>query len=178
MIRTLRLFFLGRVLREKLMLVGLLAVAVVLWASSYSSRGGQFWRAQHATTMQLKEQRFWLGRHAEIEAATHKAAAQMDPTKTLDSTGLSVEVGRLASEAGLTMNRGSVNQGAKIGQFSINSIRLNVSGANWDAFTSFYRKLQEEAPYLAITEIALQPMPQNPSQVTVVMNVVSFEIRH
>ena len=75
MIRSLRAFFLNRVLREKLLLVGFLGIAVIMWATSFSSRASAFWRAQRATTAQLKDQEFWLGHQGQIEEATRKAAA-------------------------------------------------------------------------------------------------------
>lgn len=178
MIRTLRAFFLSRVLREKLLLVGFLGIAVVMWATAFSSRTGRFLRAQRATTAELKDQSFWIGRKGEIEAATRAAASEMDPTKTLDATGLSVEVSRIANEANVNVSRDSVAPGASIGQFSINSMRLNVNNADWAAFSTFYQKLQARAPYIAITELVMQPVPRNERQILARMTVVSFEIKH
>jgi hypothetical protein len=178
MIRTLRAFFLSRVLREKLLLVGFLGVAVVMWASAFSSRVGHFWRVQRATTAELKDQDFWLSRRAQIEAATHAAAAQMDPAKTLDPTLLSVEVRRIANDAGVKFNSSNVTPGPNVGQFSINTLRLNITNTEWHALAVFYQHLQERAPYLAITEIALQPVRSNPAQVTASLTVASFEIKH
>ncbi len=178
MIRSLRAFFLSRVLREKLLLVGFLGVAVIMWASSLSSRVSRFSRAQHATTMELKDQDFWLSRRTEIEAATKKAAAEMDPSKTLDPTLLSVEVRRIANDAGVKFNSSNVTPGPNVGQFAINTLHLNVTNTDWHAFADFYQHLQERAPYLAITEIAMQPVPSNPAQITAALTVASFEIKH
>lgn len=177
MIRTLRSFFLSRALREKLLLVGFLGIAAVMWATAFSSRAGRFWRAQHATTVELKDQDFWLGQRGQIEAATHAAASQMDPAKTLDPTGLSVEISRMANESNLNVTRGNVTPDAAVGQFAINQMRLSINGAEWSAFRNFYLKLQARAPYIAIREIAMQPVPRNPSQVTATMTVVSFEVK-
>jgi hypothetical protein len=180
MIRTLRAFFLARVLREKLLLVGFLALGVIMWASAFSTRVGQFFRSEHATTVALKDQEYWLGRRASIEAATQKAAAQMDPAKTLDPTNLSVVVRQLAGDAGIAKNMSSLGSGAAMssGQFSINTVRLRIINTEWHDFAVFYQHLQERAPYLAITELAMQPVRGNPGQVMASMTVASFEIRH
>lgn len=178
MIRTLRAFFLGRVLREKLLLVAFLGIGVVMWGSAESSRAGRFLRAKKATTEQLKEQEFWIKRKPEIEAATHQAAAQMDPAKTLDPTLLLVEVRRIANDANLKFNSSNVTPGPNVGQFSINTLRLNIPAADWRSFATFYQHLQERAPYVAITELAMQPVRSNPAQITATMNVSSFEIKH
>lgn len=178
MIRSLRAFFLSRLLREKLLLVGFLGIAVVMWASAYSARANRFWRAQQRTTQELKDQDSWLARRTDIEKATHDAAAQMDPAKTLDATLLAVEVRRIAGEAGVKqLNTGNVTAGPNIGQFSIHSLRLNITNTDWQAFAMFYQRLQERAPYIAISDIALLPVRGNPAQVNATLNVASFEIR-
>jgi hypothetical protein len=178
MIRTLRAFFLSRLLREKLLLVGILGVAVVMWASSYASRTSLFLRQQRATTEELKTQSYYLSQRPIIEAATHEAAAKMDPAKTLDPTFLSVEVGRLANDAGVKFNSSNVTSGPNVGQFSINTLRIAIASADWHAFAVFYQHLQERAPYLAITEFALMPVPGNPAQVRASLTIASFEIKH
>jgi len=119
-----------------------------------------------------------LKRKPQIEAATHEAAAQMDPAKTLDPTLLLVEIRRIANDANVKFNSSNVTSGPNFGQFSINTLRLNIPAADWHSFATFYQHLQERAPYLAITELAMQPVRGNPEQVTASMNVSSFEIKH
>src|ERR1043165_2276996 len=108
MIRSLRIFFLTRLLREKLLLVAFAAVALLIWLSGFSARAGVFLRAQRATTAQLKEQDMWIANEGQIKIAAEKAAAQFDPNRTLNSTLLFTKVKQLANEAGLknTSNQG------------------------------------------------------------------------
>jgi len=49
MIRTLRALFLRCLLREKLLVVVFLAIAVLLWLSGFSKRAGQFFRDKDRT---------------------------------------------------------------------------------------------------------------------------------
>jgi hypothetical protein len=178
MIRTLRAFFLSRLFREKLLLVGFLGIAVIMWASAFSSRARRFWHAQAATTQELQQQDALLRQRPAIEAATQAAAAQMDPAKTLDATGLSVEVSRIANDAGVRINTGNVTPGPNAGQFAINTLRIQVPSADWHAFAVFYQHLQERAPYIAITQITMEPVPRNPAQVRAALDVASFQIKH
>ena len=178
MIRTLRAFFLHRVLREKLLLVGFLGVAVVMWGSAFSSRASRFWRSQARTTAELKEQDKWLALRPQIEALTHDAAAKMDPAKTLDQTAFVVEVRRLATEAGVKFSSGAVKPDQSVGQFSINLLQLNITNTEWHAFAVFYQRLQERAPYMAVRDIALMPARGSPTQVTANLTIASFEIKH
>jgi hypothetical protein len=177
MIRTLRAFFLGRLLREKLLLISFVAGAALFWGMDTSARAGRLSRTVQATSAELKDQDFWIAARPQIETATQEAAAQMDPARTLDPTGLSVAVSQISNETGVNVSRGPVVHGASSGQFGINTMRLNIVGAEWGPFRAFYQKLQERAPYIAITELAIQPAPRNPAQVTGSMNVVSFEIK-
>lgn len=179
MIRTLRAYFLGRALREKLMIVAILGVAVVMWATAYSSRLSRFLRAERATTAELKLQDSWIARRGEIEAATHQAASEMVPSNTLDLTELTVAIRQYAGEASINVTTQPVATTASTaGQFSIHQVRVDVINANWNAFTTFYRKLQARAPYIAITEFSAVPTTGNPGQVRATMMVVSFEIKH
>ena len=101
MIRTLRAFFLGRLLREKLLLVVFALLGVLMWLSGYSNRFGAFWREQHRTTVALADQQRWLDNRTQLEDAAKKAAGRLDASLTLDGTRLLAAVSALASEAGL-----------------------------------------------------------------------------
>ena len=101
MIRTLRAFFLGRLLREKLLLVAFALLGVLMWLSDTSKRLRAFWREQHTTTVALADQQRWLDNRKVLENAAQKAASRLDPAQTLDGTRLLAAVGTLAAEAGL-----------------------------------------------------------------------------
>ena len=154
-------------------------VAVILWASSFSSRASRFWSAQKHTEDTLKDQDRWLARSSTIEEATRKAASRMEPSKTLDPTNLAVVVGDLAAQAGLKKNLSTGSPRVEIasGQFSINRLPVQINNADWHSFATFYQQLQERAPYVAITELSMNPVRANPAQVVVRMTVASFEIR-
>lgn len=183
MIRTLRLFFLSRLLREKLLLVAFVAIGAVIWFSDFGSRGLAWWRSQKFTSEQLKVQDRWLRDEPIIQENAQKAAAQLDPAKTLDGTRLFTNVQKLASEAGLrnVRNDGLAPQGST-GQFTVNTLTITAQAAdadpakNWEAITKFYTTVQQRSPYIAIDQFILQPQRANPGQLTVVLKVSSVQI--
>src|SRR5438128_911821 len=101
MIRTLRALFLARLLREKLLLVAFTALGALWWLSAFSTRANAFNLQQRRTTAALKEQQQWLDHRKEIEVSAEKAAATLDPSKTLDGSRLLAAVNSLARDASL-----------------------------------------------------------------------------
>ncbi|MEY4940146.1 MAG: hypothetical protein RIQ93_1881 [Verrucomicrobiota bacterium] len=183
MIRTLRAYFLSRLLREKLLLVALVAVGAVIWISSFSSRAGLLWRGQKVTTTELKDQDRWLRDRPRVEAAAQKAAAQLDPAKTLDGTRLFTTVRQLALDNGLRniTNNGLTPLGSN-GQFSVNTLGVTITAndpngeKNWESLTNFYKALQTRSPYVAIDQVILTPMRGNSGQLSLFLKVSSVEI--
>jgi hypothetical protein len=177
MIRTLRAFFLGRLLREKLLLVAFIAVGALIWLSGFSARAGQFWRAERSTTTELKLQDEWLRNEVRIQEAATQATAQFDASRTLDGNRLFTKVQALARDAGLrNISNQGVQQGVTNGQFSVNTLQLQVSNADWEAIKRFYLLLNQNAPYVAIDQFTLTPVASNPTQLTLTLKVKSFEM--
>ena len=183
MIRTLRALFLGCQLREKLLVVGFLAIAVLLWLSGFSRRTGLFWREQHRTTVDLADQAQWISHSAAIEAAAQKAASRLDPAKTLDGLRLTEAVQKIAADAGLrnTQSQGLTNPPGN-GQFSVHTLDYTVRLTdpdplrNWEALKSFYRALQQRSPYIGIELFTLRPDAANRAQLSLALKVSSVEI--
>jgi len=183
MIRTIRALYLGCQLREKLLVVVFLAIAVLLWFSGFSKRVGAFWREQHRTTVDLADQAQWISNSAAIEASAQKAAARLDAAKTLDGTRLLESVQKMASDAGLrnTQSAAPSNPPGN-GQFAIHTldytVRLNDPDAekNWSALKNFYRALEGRSPYIGIEQFTLRPDAANRAQLNLVLRVSSVEI--
>jgi hypothetical protein len=186
MTTTLRVFFLQRVLREKLLLVAFVAIGAAIWISSFSGRMGSFWDTMSRTTTQLEDQQKWLNDRLKIDAAAQKAAEQLDRAKTLDGTNLFLAVRQLAADAGLTGTgfRGEAGpQRSSNERFSFNTlnvtITLNEANApkNWEAVKKFYISLQQRSPYIVIDQLVLQPPGQrNAGQLTLVVKVSALQI--
>lgn len=176
MIRTLRAYFLTRALREKLMIVAILGVAVVMWAIAYSSRASQLIRDYRATNVRLASQQKTLAQRSSIEAITQEAASQLVPANTLDAAKLYVVVSAFAQESGITTNISPAG-GKTSGRFSVHPLVISLNNVNWDNFKDFYRRIESRAPYMAVTELSFEPAANNSGQIRGAMRVQSFEVR-
>jgi hypothetical protein len=177
MIRNARVFFLGRALREKLLLVAFIAIGVAWWLSSFGTRATVFWRDQRATTSRLFEQAVWIKNRTIIEENSQKTAARLDPARTLNLNQLVTKVAQLATEAGLkTFGNTGVPQTTSSGDFAVHSVEYQVTNADWDALRKFYEALQQQSPYIAVERFILSAAPNNWAQLRLVLKVTSVEI--
>jgi hypothetical protein len=177
MIRALRAYFLTRLLREKLLLLGFVLIGVVWWGSAFASRAGKFWRDQRSTTLTLAEQQQWLNNRTAIEAAAQKAASKLDPSQTLDRTRLASAVGQAAHDAGLRNNYSSNPVPSETnGQFTVHSVDFTVTNADFLMLEQFYLNLHKRAPYIGIETFTLRSNVNDSNKLNLVVRVSSVEI--
>jgi hypothetical protein len=178
MIRTIRLIFLGRPAREKMLILLFLVAIVALWISSFSTRLGVFLTETKHTSSELKTQSMWLHNQDRIEREARDQAAQLDPTQTLDGPRLIAALSALANEAGLQFNVGGTTP-ATTGQFTINTVDLGINRAGWDPLVAFYKKVQARAPYISIETFSIIADKANPAQLNASLKISAVEIvRH
>jgi hypothetical protein len=177
MIRTIRAYFLGRLLREKFLLLAFILIGLLWWLSAFSGRAGGFWRAQRSTTATLLEQQQWLNNRLAIEAAAKKAAARLDPGKTLDQTRLVNAVNQAAFDAGLRNNYSATPAPSESNsQFTVHSVDFTVTNADYEALLPFYLNLHQRAPYVGIERFALASNLSGSPKLTLRLRVSSVEI--
>ncbi len=177
MIRSLRLFFLSRALREKLLLMAFIAIGLTWWGSAYAKRAALFVREQRLTTSRLKDQSLWITNRDTIEQKAKKTASRLDSSQTLKANQLAAAVEQLATQAGLRANAASRGLTTTTsGQFAVHALDYQISAADWEKLSRFYESLQQRAPYIAIDRFDLRSSPSNQSQLTVILRVVSVEI--
>jgi hypothetical protein len=176
MIRTLRSFFLARFFREKVLLTGFAVLAAAIWLSSIAGRTNRFMREIRVTTGSLNEQALWISNKGKIEAQAQSAAGQLDAARTLDATKLLVEVGAIATDAGLKNASSSESQDQSNGQFSVHTLRFNVTRSDWDSIKAFYIGLQKRSPYIGIEQFSLQTDRANAAMLNASVRLSSVEI--
>ncbi len=170
-------FFLSRLLREKMLLFGLSAIAAVMWLSAASTRVGSFWRQYSSTSTELKLQRQMLGERVRIEAEAKAAIQHLDPSRTFDSIKLQAELDAIARQVGITKDKAiddaQISQGP---QFSINSVRFTMRNVQWETLVRFYAELSKRAPYIGTEEFSVTANRANPEFLTASLRVSSVEI--
>ena len=178
MIRTLRAFFLARLLREKILLVALAVILAGLWASSLSGRTLRFWTERKHTQAALAQQAHWLNSRLRVQAAAEQAARGFDPAKTLDSTRLLATISSVANDAGLKSFSTGESQDVSNGNFSVHALQFTVSKVDWGSLKAFYYALQAYSPYIGIEQCAIAQNRANRTVVDVTMKISSVEILH
>ncbi|MDB6167468.1 MAG: hypothetical protein JWM88_332 [Verrucomicrobia bacterium] len=173
--RPLKAFFLGRLLREKLLLVTIAALVAVTVLLSFSRRAGIFWRLQRTTTVTLAEQQQWLQNRRSIEQGAEAAARNLDPARTLDDTRLVGELNALARGQGLRFTN-DTPQTVRSGQFAMHTVQFNLLKCDWEALKRFYLELTKRSPYVGIEQFSLQAERANPAQLNASLRVSSIEI--
>ena len=173
-----RAFFLSRLLREKVLLLGLLAIAAVMWLSAVSTRVQTFWREASLTSSELNDQKRWLAERERIMAEAKSAVEDLDPSRTYDSVRLGAELDAIARGVGITKDTAIDDSQTSPGpQFSINSVRFVIRNADWEKqILPFYEELSKRAPYIGIEEFTILANRANPAQLTASLRVSAVEI--
>lgn len=177
MIAAVRIYFLTRRLREKLLLLAFLLIGVLWWLSAFGARAGLFWREQRSTGSALAEQKLWLDRRDVIQKSVQAAASQLDPAKTLDRARLLDAVNQAAHDAGLRNNYASNSAASEqSGQFTVHSVDYQVTGADFVMLQQFYLNLQKRAPYIGIERFGLAANRGNEAKLTLTLRVTAVEL--
>jgi hypothetical protein len=178
MIASLKAFYMGRHIREKILLAGWFVVVAAVWLSSYFGRTTHFYRSVVQTNFILKDQAHWLSNRASIEAQAQAAAGKLDAVRTLDATRLLAEVSAIAADSGLVKNTTSgESKDSPIGQFSVHTMQFNVTKVDWLSLKQFYLSLSKRSPYIGIEQFSMQVDRANPSLLSANFQISSVEIQ-
>lgn len=169
-------FFLSRLLREKILMLGFVLIAALIWLSGVSERVGARWRAVKQTSTDLDVQRRWLSQRQRIEREAQLAIEHLDPSRTFDNVRLQSELNALARAAGLSNYDVSDSRTVRTSQFAVHSVQFSARNADIGALITFYQSLGQRAPYLGLEQFALASNRANPSQLTASWRVTSVEI--
>ena len=173
--RPLKTYFLGRLLREKLLLVTIAALVALTVLSSFGKRAAAFWRTQRATSAALADQAEWLRNRPAIEAGAQQAVKNLDPARTLDDTRLVGELNALARSQGMRFTN-DTPQTVRSGQFAVHTVQFNLQKSDWDTLKRFYLELTKRSPYIGIEQFSLTADRASPAQLNASLRVSSVEI--
>ncbi|PTY07642.1 general secretion pathway protein GspM [Opitutaceae bacterium EW11] len=170
-------FFLSRLLREKLLLLGLVAIAAAMWLSSVARRVNTFWMEARVASAELADQKRWLAERGRIEKEAKTAIEHLDPGHTFDAVRLQAELDSIARGAGISKDTSIDDTQVSSGpQFSINSVRFVIRNAEYASLVRFYEELSKRSPYIGIEEFTLVSNRAAPSQLTASLRVSSVEV--
>jgi hypothetical protein len=168
-------FFLGRALREKILLLAFTLLALLIWLGRGLGRGRALWDDLRATRAELAAQQVWLGNRVAIETRAAGAIKSLDPAKTINATRLLGELNTLAVQAGLNADIGA-QRTERTSQFAFHSVQVNVRRADLAALLKLYTELSRRSPYIALEQCTLAVDRANPGQLNASFRVVAVEL--
>ena len=173
--KLLKALFLGRLLREKILVFIFVLLGALIWLSSAGERLGDNLRAFRAAASELRTQALWLDNRATIEKAAADAASNLEPSKTYDATFLVAEVMAMARRAGLTVNT-EPPRTQRSPQFAVHTVQVTTRRAELASVLRFYQELASKAPYLGLERISVQGDRTAPGMLNITVQIASVEL--
>lgn len=171
----LKSLFLGRLLREKVLVFVFVLLGALIWLSSAGERLGTNLRGFRAAASELRTQALWLDNRAAIEKAAADAAQHLDPSKTYDATFLVAEVMAMARRSGLTVNT-EPPRTLRSPQFAVHTVQVTTRRAELASVLRFYQDLTSKAPYLGLERISVQGDRTAPGTLNITIQIASVEL--
>ena len=168
-------FFETRTQREKILILFMMAVGLMIWASFFFDRYSALMVERRVLAQTVEEQRMWLGESESIRASIERGMQNLDPSQTLNATQLSGEVGALARGAGLGRPAITTPRTTEGDIFSNNTLTLSANKSDLPSLISFTQALQERAPYIGIEQVIITADRSNPMLLDVRYDISSVE---
>ncbi|HUL53127.1 MAG TPA: hypothetical protein VLT83_06930 [Opitutaceae bacterium] len=169
--------FYSRHIREKILVIVLLAMVAVTWLGRVAGRGRTLWREWRATSTVLTTQQQWLDNRRDIEAAAAQAVGRLDPARTFSSTRLLGELSTIADQVGVRSNTSSEILGTeRTNEFAVNTVQFAIRNADLPSVLTFYDEIDKRTPYLGVEQFSLTVNPGNQSLLNVMLRISSVEI--
>ncbi len=168
-------FFLGRALREKILLLTFTLLVLLIWVGRGLGRSRALWEGLRTARAELATQQVWQKNRVAIEARAAGATQSLDPAKTINATRLLGELNTLATQAGLNADIGS-QRTERTDQFAFHSVQMNVRRADLATVLKFYTELSKRSPYIALEQCTLAVDRANPGQLNASFRVVAVEL--
>lgn len=158
MIKAGKVFFLGCLLREKLLLLAFILLGATVWLSSFSGRASRFGRDEKILRAALAAQALSLDSRDLVAVSARQAISKLDPARTLNDTRLLGEINAIANSIGLRGNSVSTNEARteRTTQFAINSLHVSVTKASYANLVKLCLELQKRSPYIGLDEFSMQ----------------------
>lgn len=172
---ALRIWFVSRLLREKVLVLALVLLGALIWLSAASDRLREHLRGFRSAEATLATQQLWLNNQPAIEEAAAAAVRNLDPARTYDATFLVAEIMGIASRSGLAVNT-EPPRTQRSSQFAVHTVQVTARRADLGNLLRFYQEVASKAPYLGLEYVSLQGDRTTPGMINATLQVVSVEL--
>ncbi len=172
---ALKLWFLSRLFREKILVLAFMLLAALIWLSGAVDRLQSRMRLVRAADAELATQAIWLQNRSAIDEAAAAAVHNLEPARTLDATFLVAEMQAMAGRAGLAVSI-EPPRTQRSPQFAVHTVLVTSRRADLANVLRFYQELAAKAPYVGLEQVTLRIDRSAPGAVNADLQVASVEL--
>jgi DNA-binding cell septation regulator SpoVG len=172
---ALKLWFLSRLFREKVLVLAFMLLAALIWLSGAVDRLQSRMRLVRSADSELATQAIWLQNRPAIDSAAATAVSHLEPARTLDATFLVAEMQAMAGRAGLSVSI-EPPRTQRSPQFAVHTVLVTSRRADLANVLRFYQELAAKAPYVGLEQVTLRIDRSAPGAVNADLQVASVEL--
>ncbi len=167
--------FMGRLLREKILLLGFALLLLATWGASVGGRAKLFWSEARGLLAERTRQDVWLSNADKITTKAKVATQSLDIQLTLTATQLVGELNRIAAQAGLVADINAQST-QRTDKFAFNIVQVGFRRADLGALLRFYEELSKRSPYIALEQFSLTTDRAAPGLLNASFRAVAVEL--
>lgn len=166
----------SRTRRERLLLIGFLGVAAIVWTSSLIGQLSNQRAIHEQLNRRSSAQQLWASREDAIEAQLAASRAELQSELIFTSNQLAEFIDTLARDLGINCELSNpVSEDGEV--FAVHSLSMTIRGETIGSLLFFEDYLLDEAPYLVIREVRLSPVTNDPRLINASFIVEAFELK-
>lgn len=170
-----RALFESRTQREKFLVLFMMIVGLLIWASFFGDRLSALMADRRSLNTRIADQRLWLDERDQIRARVEAGIQNLDPSRTLSATRLMAELQNMARNHDLTPSIGTPRT-EEADVFSYNTVELRVDRAELGPLINLTSEIQQRSPYMGIERVVLRADRTNPTLLEARFTISSVEL--
>jgi len=165
-------------LREKLLALAFILVALIIWSNNWLGRLSEWNDARRLNAVELATQQQWLDRSNEFTEAMARALERVDPQKTFKYSELSGRVDELLRRTGLSTKADIDPVNTREGEiFNDHNLRIRLNRISISDLVTFNELLEQDSPYINILSVRIKSVRNQEEQLNVRYELNSFELK-
>lgn len=159
--------------RERIMLIALLATALIIWFMSLSSHYRMLSAQNAATLNAIAQNEIILGTQSIVETRLEQKARELHRSAEISGTDLLSIIGTLGAETELKPESSRpVNKSEA--PFDIITVRITLRNAPLESLIEFDERISNEYPSVAVTEARFSPTSDDGMTLNATYEITSF----
>ena len=159
--------------RERVMLLGLIGVALFIWLMSLTNNYRQLKTENDAATHAIAQNEIVLGTRDLVQRRLAEKARELDKSAEVSGTDLLSIIGALGAETQLKPESSRPTNKSQA-PFDIISVRITLRNASLENLIEFDERISNEYPSVAVTEARFTPTSDDGMTLTASYEITSF----